>query len=242
MLFSDIQRFASRSQNTERLMEMSKEYIKRFGICILGLAVYGLGNAFGVFAGSVGTNAWNTLTIGLSDKAGFSFGTGSFIISMIVIAVDLIGKGKIGFGTVLNILVISIFSDIWIKVLGLFPAPGSMAAGVVCTLIGQFILSFATVIYMIPALGCGPRDTLMVILGKKLPKVPIGAVKFGIEMIVLVIGVLMGAPFGIGTVLVMALQASIFQLVCRICRFEPRDLDHEDILDTVRRIRCDIER
>ncbi len=215
---------------------MAKEYINRFGICILGLALYGLGNAFGVLAGSAGTNAWNTLTIGLSDKAGFSFGIASFIISVIVIVVDLIGKGKIGFGTVLNILIISIFSDIWIEVLGLFPAPGSMAAGVICTLIGQFILSFATIIYMSPALGCGPRDTLMVILGKKLPKVPIGAVKFGIEVIVLVIGVLMGAPFGIGTVLVMALQASIFQLVCKICHFEPRSLNHEDILDTVRRI------
>ncbi len=217
-------------------MELSKEYFKRFGICVMGLILYGLGNAFGVLAGSVGTNAWNTLSIGLSDRAGFSFGTASFIISLIVIVVDLIGKGKIGFGSVLNILIISIFSDIWIRVLGLFPAPGSMAAGLACTLVGQFILSFAMVIYMSPELGCGPRDTLMVILGKKLPKVPIGAVKFGIEMIVLVFGVLMGAPFGIGTVLVMALQASIFQLVCRICRFEPRNLNHEDILDTVRRI------
>jgi uncharacterized membrane protein YczE len=217
-------------------MELSKEYFKRFGICVMGLILYGLGNAFGVLAGSVGTNAWNTLSIGLRDRAGFSFGTASFIISLIVIVVDLIGKGKIGFGSVLNILIISIFSDIWIRVLGLFPAPGSMAAGLACTLVGQFILSFAIVINMSPELGCGPRDTLMVILGKKLPKVPIGAVKFGIEMIVLVFGVLMGAPFGIGTVLVMALQASIFQLVCRICRFEPRNLNHEDILDTVRRI------
>ena len=214
---------------------MFKEYLRRFTVCFLGLALYGLGNAFGVLAGSAGTNAWNTLTIGLSDTLGLSFGVASLIISLIVIAVDLIGRGKIGFGTVLNIFVISVFSDLWIGLLGRLPAPGSMAAGVLCTLLGQFILSFATIVYMSPALGCGPRDTLMVILGKKLPKLPIGVVKFGIEVIVLVIGVLMGAPFGIGTVLVMALQATIFQLVCRICRFEPRSLDHEDIIDTVRR-------
>ena len=216
---------------------MFKEYFKRVAVCVTGLALYGLGNAFGVLAGSAGTNAWNTLNIGLSNIFGFSFGTANLVISLVVIVAAIIGKGKIGFGTILNILIIPVFSDLWIKVFGLLPAPGSMAAGVVCTLIGQFVLSFATVLYMSPALGCGPRDTLMVILGKKLPKIPIGAVKFGIEVIVLAIGVLLGAPFGIGTVLVMALQASIFQLVCKICRFEPRRLNHEDVFDTVRRIR-----
>ncbi len=215
---------------------MIKEYLRRFSVCITGLALYGLGNAFGVLAGSAGTNAWNTLNIGLADRLGFSFGVANFIISLIIIVVAIIGKGKIGLGTVLNILLIPVFSDLWIRLFGLLPSPGSMAAGVVCTLIGQFVLSFATVCYMSPALGCGPRDTLMVILGKKLPKIPIGAVKFGIEVVVLAVGVLLGAPFGIGTVLVMALQASIFQLVCKICRFEPRSLNHESIPDTLRRI------
>ena len=95
----------------------------------------------------------------------------------------------------------------------------------------------ANVLYMIPALGCGPRDTLMVIVGKKFPKAPIGAAKFGIDVFALAIGVLLGAPFGIGTVLVMALQAGIFQFACRVCRFEPRSVNHEDVLDTIRRIR-----
>lgn len=216
---------------------MAKEYLKRFTVCILGLALYGLGNACGVLAGSAGTNAWNTLTIGFTGAFGLSFGTASFLISLIVIVIDVIGKGRIGFGTVLNIIVISIFSDLWIALLRMLPASDSTTVGVVYTLLGQFILSFSTVLYMSPALGCGPRDTLMVILGRKLPKLPIGAVKFGIECIVLCFGVLMGAPFGIGTVLVMALQAGIFQLVCRICRFEPRSLEHEDILTTLKRMR-----
>ena len=99
------------------------------------------------------------------------------------------------------------------------------------------ILSFAMVLYMIPALGCGPRDTLMVIVGNKFPKAPIGAAKFVIDVFALGIGVLLGAPFGIGTVLVMVLQAGIFQFACRVCRFEPRSVNHEDIADTVRRRR-----
>ena len=216
---------------------MAKEYLRRFAVMCIGLAFYGLANAFGVLAGSAGTNAWGTLNIGVSKLFGFSYGTASFLISLAIIVIDLIGRGKIGFGTLLNIFIISVFSDLWIGFLRLFMSPGSTVVGVIYSLLSQIIIAFSTVIYMSPALGAGPRDTLMVILGKKLPHVPIGAVKFGIEVIVLLVGVLLGAPFGLGTVLAMALQASFFQLACRICRFEPRSLKNEDILDTVRRIR-----
>ena len=205
-------------------------------ICIIGLIFCGLGSAFGVIAGRAGTNAWNTLAIGLTEQLGVSFGTASFLISLVVILIDLAGKGKIGFGTILNIIIIAVFSDLWLIPLRHLRAASNMVLGAFYALVGQVILSFATLLYMIPELGCGPRDTLMIIVGKKLPKIPIGAARFIIEVVVLAVGVLMGAPFWIGTVLVMALQASIFQLVCRLCRFEPRSLQHEDILDTVKRI------
>jgi len=46
----------------------------------------------------------------------------------------------------------------------------------------------------------------------------------------------LGAPLGLGTVLVLVLQASIFQLVCRLCRFEPRSIMQEDVFDTARKL------
>ncbi|MBP5744560.1 MAG: hypothetical protein J6W44_06610 [Oscillospiraceae bacterium] len=218
-------------------MRLAKEYLRRFAVMCLGLVVYGLGNAFGVLAGSAGTNAWGTLNIGVSKFFGFSYGTASLVIGLAIIVIDLIGRGKIGFGSILNIFIISVISDTWIRLIRVLPPPGNMAAGVGYSLIAQVIIAFATVLYMSPALGAGPRDTLMILIGKKLPKVPIGAVKFGIEVFALLAGVLLGAPFGLGTVLAMALQASIFQLACRICRFEPRSVKHEDVLDTIRRFR-----
>lgn len=203
----------------------------------LGLVVYGLGNAFGVLAGSAGTNAWGTLNIGVSKLLGFSYGTASLVIGLAIIVIDLIGRGKIGFGSILNIFIISVISDTWIRLIRFLPPPGNMLAGVGYSLIAQVIIAFATVLYMSPALGAGPRDTLMILVGKKLPNIPIGVVKFGIEVFALAAGVLLGAPFGFGTVLSMALQASFFQFACRICRFEPRRVKHEDVLDTIRRIR-----
>ena len=213
---------------------MGKNYPKRLLLCITGLMLYGLGSFFGVIAGSAGTNAWSTLSLGLAGRLSVSYGTGNLIISILILGVDLLCKGKLGLGSVLNAFLVSMFSDFFINNLGFIPPAENMVLGVVYTLLGQTIIAFATIVYMLPALGCGPRDTLMVIIGRRFAKWPIGTVKFGMEIFVLVLGVVLGAPFGIGTVLVMALQASIFQLVCRICRYEIRDIEHEDLIDTYR--------
>jgi len=215
---------------------MLKEYTKRFTYCGLSLALYGFGSFLGVKAGAAGTNAWNTLSLGISEMTGVSFGTATLLISVVIIAIDFFGKGKLGFGTLLNALLIPFFSDLFLNIFSFIPNATSPIAGALCTLAGQTVVSFATILYMLPALGCGPRDTLMVIIGKKFPKAPIGTVKLCIEIGVLVVGFLMGAPFGIGTVLVMVLQASIFQFACKITRYEPRNAEHEDFLDTYRRI------
>jgi len=203
---------------------------------VCSLALFALANFFGVKAGVAGTNAWNTLSLGISEMFGLSFGSSTFIISAIIILIDLLGKGKLGIGSILNALLVPVFSDMYLSLLHFMPEASGAVLGAVYTLLGQVILSFATILYMSPSLGCGPRDTLMIIIGKKMPKAPIGTVKFCLEIAVLLVGFLMGAPFGIGTVLVMLLQASIFQFACKVTRYEPRDVKHEDVLDTWRRI------
>lgn len=218
---------------------MLREYAKRLTICIIGLVLYALGNFFGVMAGSAGTNGWSTMALGLSNVTGVSFGTGVFIISVVILVIDFIGKGKLGIGTFLNATLIAWLSDVFLKVLTFVPEPSTQAVGVIYTLIGQMIIAFATVVYMSTALGAGPRDTLMVICSKAFPKVPVGFVKFVLEMIALISGVIMGAPFGIGTVLVVALQASFFQFACFVTKFVPREVKNEDVLDTWRRITDD---
>lgn len=216
---------------------MAGEYLKRIIICVAGLAFYALGTVFGVFAGAAGTNGWNTIALGISNTTGMSFGTAVLTVSVVILIIDFLGKGKLGLGTFMNALLIPWMSDIFLKTLTFIPDPPNVAIGVLYTLTGQMIIAFATVIYMRPGLGAGPRDTLMVVTGKLVPNMPIGAVKFALEIAALIAGVVMGASFGIGTVLVIALQASFFQFACRVCRFEPRDVKNEDLADTFRRIR-----
>jgi uncharacterized membrane protein YczE len=217
-------------------MEMFREYTGRITICIAGLALYALGNFFGVLAGSAGTNGWNTLALGLSNTTGMTFGTGVFCVSIVILIIDFLGKGKLGLGTFMNVLLIPWMSDLMIEGFKFIPDPPNLIIGVIYTLFGQMIIAFATVVYMRPGLGAGPRDTLMVITGRLFPRVPVGAVKFALEILALIAGIIMGAAFGIGTVLVIALQSGFFQFACYVCRFEPRDIKNEDLLDTWKRI------
>ncbi len=215
---------------------MLREYSKRLIVCLLGLALYALGNFFGVLAGSAGTNGWNTLAIGLGNITGMSFGTAVFAISLVILIIDYLGKGKLGVGTFLNVILVASLSDVFLNVLTFIPEPSGLVMGVFYTLLGQMIIAFATVVYMKPGLGAGPRDTLMVITSKAFPSLPIGVVKFVLEIAALGAGILMGAPFGLGTVLVIALQASFFQFACAVTRFVPREVANEDLYDTWKRI------
>lgn len=215
---------------------MYKEYFKRFSLCLLGLMLYGLGNTMGVKAGEAGTNAWSSLSLGVANISGLSFGTATLLISAVVITIDILGKGELGCGMILNTLFIPVFSDMFLAIFSGIPNASNMFGGVILTLLAQVVIAFATVLYLLPCLGAGPRDTLLVIIGRKIPKAPIGAVKFGIEMCVLLVGFLLGAPFGLGTVLILILQASIFQSVCKLCRFEIRSVKHESIATTFKRL------
>ena len=137
---------------------MLKEYTKRFIYCGLSLMLYGFGSFLGVKAGAAGTNAWNTLSLGISEMTGVSFGTATLLISVVIVAIDFFGKGKLGFGTLLNALLIPLFSDLFLALFAFMPNASGAVAGALCTLAGQTIVSFATILYMLPALGSYRRS------------------------------------------------------------------------------------
>ncbi len=49
-------------------------------------------------------------------------------------------------------------------------------------------------------------------------------------------GVLMGAPYGWGTVFAISSISFIMQAVFKLCHFRARDVQHENLADTFRRI------
>ena len=89
-------------------------------------------------------------------------------------------------------------------------------------------------LYMSAAQCCGPRDSLLVALGRRMPRVPIGVVGTLLWMTVLLIGWLLGGPVGVGTLLGTLGAGSVMQFVYRLLRFDPRDVRHRDVFEITR--------
>jgi uncharacterized membrane protein YczE len=87
------------------------------------------------------------------------------------------------------------------------------------------------------ALGCGPRDTMMVMINKKLEKLGYGTVSIIVSAIVTFAAWLLGAPIGIGTLIIFLAGGTIMNMVFRLVKFTPKDVVHENLLDTIKALR-----
>ena len=208
--------------------------LKRFLRLMWGLFLAGVGMYFTIQA-NIGLAPWDAFGMGLAMKTGMIYGDAVLWIGVVVIGLDLALHEKIGIGTLLNATIIGKFVDLF-EWLNLVPEMQSFAAGVGMMLLGQLIVCFACYYYIGAEWGAGPRDSLMVSLNRKIPKLPIGAARFTVELIVLMIGWALGAPVGFGTAMYMFGISLLMQTVFHILHFDPKALHHEGLLEMFQRI------
>ena len=84
-------------------------------------------------------------------------------------------------------------------------------------------------VYMSAELGSGPKDGLMIVIGKKLPKIPIGIIGILLWSAVTLIGRMLGGSVGIGTLLSIFGAGFIMHIFYDVIEFEPRKLKHKSL-------------
>jgi uncharacterized membrane protein YczE len=147
---------------------------------LVGLFLYGIGLAMMVRAG-IGVAPWDVLSQGIAHRTGLPFG----------LVTNILG----GVGTVANVLLLGTSAQLGLNVIPQQTVPGSQAlvfAG------GLALVAVATGLYIGARLGPGPRDGLMTGLHHRTAR-PIWMVRTSLEVVVLLIGVVLGGQFGIGT-------------------------------------------
>lgn len=215
-----------------------KETVKKTAVfqkslrAALGLIVFTLGDYL-VIQANIGLPPWDCLSIGLAQHIGFSRGQASILVSLTVLTVDLLMKEKIGIGTLLDTVICGVFLDIYTNA-ELLPLVHDVWAGIAFLLLGMLIMAFGQYIYMAAGLCCGPRDSFLIGTGKRLRRLPIGAVEILIMACVLAVGWLLGGAVGIGTLISAAGLGLTMQLVFHVTRFEPRDVLQIDLLTSFR--------
>ncbi len=199
---------------------------------IFGLFLYALGITLSIQA-NIGLSPWAAFSMGVSYLAHISYGNVVVISGFAIIAIDFALKEKIRFGTILNALLIGKFVDL-IQFSEVIPQMTNFWYGTITILLGQVVICLGSYFYIGASLGCGPRDALMVALGKRMPRMPIGAIRGLIEGTVLFIGWLLGAIVGIGTVISVFGIGFILQFTFKLLRFDVKNIKHESLSDTVR--------
>ncbi|HHZ03324.1 MAG TPA: hypothetical protein GX396_10400 [Tissierellia bacterium] len=209
-----------------------QNYLKRMWKLSIGLILYSFGLLFNIHA-NIGLAPWEAFSIGIYNVTGISFGKVSVITGiLILIAVALYFREKIGVGTILNTIFIGLLVDLW-EILNIIPYMNTFASGLVMLFLGQVLVSLATYFYVSAGLGSGPRDTLMIALGKKFSNVPIGVIRGLIEGTVLLIGWILGAKVGLGTVVYVFGISFILQTTFNLLNFDVKSVEHESIFDTI---------
>ena len=196
---------------------MWKAKPKTFFYLMLGNWLYGTGEAILIKA-DIGQSPGTVLAQGIQNLTGDTIGWTSFYISIGVMFLWIPLKNKVGIGTVLNIIFVSVAIDVMMPV---FPSPDSYAVSVVMVLIGILVIGLGSAFYIPSNLGPGPRDGLMTGLHYR-TGIPIGRVRFVIEAVFLLAGWLLGGSVGLGTVLVTVLVGEVvaifFGIVSRISK------------------------
>lgn len=209
-----------------------KGYSVRLVKLIFGLFLFALGSFLTIQA-NIGLASWEAFSMGIANLTSQTYGNILIISGFVILIIAVLLKEKIGFGTILNTILIGTFVDL-IQGMDVIPQMNSFISGVLMLLLGQVSICVGSYFYIGASLGCGPRDALMVALGKRLPNVPIGIIRGLIEGTVLLIGWLLGAKVGIGTVISVFGISFILEGTFKILHFDVTNIEHESVIDTVK--------
>lgn len=176
-----------------------REQLIRWSFFIGGLIILALGIALTIKGKVLGIGPWDVFHYGLYLQFGLTIGSWSIIAGLaIVLFTSLATKSWPKIGTVLNMLLVGIFIDIFLYIL---PDPESLWLKMVVFILGIIVLGYGIGIYVAPDLGAGPRDGLMLYITDKTGW-KVQWVRIGIEITVLLLGWLLGGPVGIGTIII----------------------------------------
>lgn len=219
----------------KKMNQIGSNYFKRTMRTILGLFCFAAGS-YCVISANVGLGPWEAFHMGVSKNVPLSYGNISVLTGFVIMGIGYLLKEPIGWGTVLNTILIGKFIDLFMY-LNILPLMKNFAAGVVLLLLGQFIVALGSYFYISPGLGCGPRDSLMTALSKRLPKAPIGLIRGIIEGSALSVGFLLGAKIGVGTIISMFGISFIIQIVFSVLKFDVKTVKHENLAETIKSLK-----
>jgi uncharacterized membrane protein YczE len=145
----------------------------------------------------VGLPPWDVLHQGLANRLGLSIGTVVIVLGLFLLLLWIPLRQKPGVGTVANTILVGVSLN-W--TLTWMPAPDDLWIRLLMAVGGVVLNGIFTAAYIGARMGPGPRDGLMTGLTQRTGW-STRTVRTGIELVVLLVGWLLGGTLGVGTLL-----------------------------------------
>jgi uncharacterized membrane protein YczE len=174
----------------------------------VGLVLYGVSLAMMV-RGDLGLAPWDVLHSGLAGLVPLTLGQVIVAMSFVVLLLWIPLREVPGLGTIANALVVGVAADAALAVLS---TPDALGWRVLLMMGGVVLNGLATALYIGSQLGRGPRDGLMTGLSRRTGR-SLRLVRTGLEVGVVVLGLLLGGVAGLGTVLYALAIGPLAQLM-----------------------------
>lgn len=167
---------------------------ERLARCAFGLFLFGLGITFFIRA-RLGLAPWDVFHTGVSDKVEIAVGTVIIMVGVVLLLLWIPLRQRPGIGTIMNAIEIGLVVNLTKPIIG---EPDHIVGRLALMSAGLFIVGLGSAIYIGSGLGAGPRDGLMLGLSER--GISIRSARTIIEITVLVTGIVLGGPIGLGTV------------------------------------------
>ena len=172
-----------------------------------GLTLFGLGEAL-LIVSNLGVTPWTVFAEGVAKNFDISIGLATFLVSISILILWVPLKQKIGIGTISNAIIIAFTIDLFVYLL---PLSKNTFLSIIEMIIGILLVGIGSGIYLITNLGPGTRDGLMKGISENFQK-PIYLIRLSIEIIVVILGWLLGGTVGLGTLMFAVLIGPIISV------------------------------
>ena len=173
---------------------LRERFFERLARCAAGLFCFGAGIACFVHS-NLGVPPWDVLHQGISEKADIKMGTVIIIVGVVLLLAWIPLRMKPGIGTIMNAIQIGLVENVMEDLL---PDSDFLLARVAYLAAGMLFIAFGSGLYIGAELGSGPRDGLMLGLNKRFG-ISIRLARTTVEIVVLVVGLILGGSLGLGT-------------------------------------------
>ena len=176
---------------------------------IVGLIILAFGISLTIKGQLLGISPWDVLRVGLYLNVGLTIGSWSIISGLVIVTGTAIGTKRLPkIGTWLNMILVGLFIDFfnW-----LLPDLAQYFGQIVFFVAGVVIMGLGVGVYVAPNIGAGPRDSIMILIVEKTGWT-VKRVRTGIELIVAIVGWILGGPIGFGTVFIAIMLGQIVHI------------------------------